>query len=35
LLVRDSAALAGLVTLGTLQSGMAYALAQTRGGAAR
>lgn len=33
LLVRDDAPLAGLVTLGTLQSGMAHALAQTRHGA--
>ncbi|WP_437973832.1 AAA family ATPase [Sorangium sp. So ce295] len=31
LLVRDAAGLDGLLTLGTLQSGMAYALAHTRG----
>ncbi|WP_437644256.1 AAA family ATPase [Sorangium sp. So ce362] len=31
LLVRDAAGLGGLLTLGTLQSGMAYALAHTRG----
>lgn len=31
LLVRDAAGLEGLLTLGTLQSGMAYALAHTRG----
>ncbi|MCY1059488.1 AAA family ATPase [Nannocystis sp. SCPEA4] len=33
LLVRDQAALAGLVTLGTLQSGMTHALAHTRSAA--